>query len=92
MDVPPSKKLLTESEDFSHARGAHGAIDGLSPGNAVEYWLCNHASGNVIEGARGAIASSRTGDPGIGEFEYAPNRPQTQSGSMSQMGQTEKSE
>src|SRR5258706_3941669 len=27
-------------------------------------------------------------NPGIGEFEYAPNRPQTQSGSMSQMGQT----
>src|SRR5258707_2340076 len=26
--------------------------------------------------------------PGIGEFEYAPNWPQTQSGSMSQMGQT----
>src|SRR5258706_6051639 len=27
-------------------------------------------------------------NPGIGEFEYAPNRPQTQSGSMSQMRQT----
>jgi hypothetical protein len=29
--------------------------------------------------------------PGIGEFEYAPNLPQTQSGSMSQMGQKAKS-
>src|SRR5258707_7879879 len=46
-----------------------------------ERWVCNHASGDVIESARGAIASSRTGDPGIGEFEYAANRPQTQSGS-----------
>jgi hypothetical protein len=35
----------------------------------------------------GAIASSRTVDPSIGEFEDAPNRPHTRSGSMSQMGQ-----
>lgn len=40
-----------------------------------------------VLGNAGAIASSRTGNPSIGEFEDAPNRPQTRSGSLSQMGQ-----
>jgi hypothetical protein len=43
-----------------------------------------------VLGNAGAIASSRTGDPSIGEFEDAPDRPQTRSGSTSQMGQNAK--
>jgi len=57
----------------------------LLSGDAVEGY--NIANGAVREYSttQGAIASSRTFDPSVGEFEDAPSE-----GSMSQMGQTRK--